>query len=114
MANFRQQKVTNEVKRLVGGIISKEIRDPAVPSMCSIISVNVTKDLRHAKMDISFFDAKVDAAAAVKALNHASGFIRHRLGDEMSTRTVPEVTFVYNNAIEHSIKINELLKKVKK
>lgn len=110
MANYREQKVTNEVRRLLGDIISKEVRDPAVPSMCSIISVKVTKDLKHAKVDISFMDKEKDPEAAIKALNRASGFIRHRLGEQMTTRTVPEIKFVYNSSIEHSIKINELLK----
>ena len=111
MANYRQQKITNEIKRLLGSIISREIRDPAVPILCSIISLEVTKDLRHAKVNISFMDNTNDPNAAIKALNHASGFLRHRLGKEMTTRTVPELTFVYNQSIEHSIRINELLNK---
>lgn len=110
MPNYREQKVTKEIKRLLGSIISREINDPAVPSLCSIISITVTKDLRHAKVNISFLDVKkVDTDKAIKALNHASGFLRHRLGQEMATRTVPEITFVYNESIEHSIRINELL-----
>ena len=113
MANFRNQKVSNEIKRLVGTIIQNEVRDPNVPHMCSVISVKVGNDLKNAKINISFMDAEIDPKAAVKALNRASGFIRHRLGELMTTRTVPEITFVYNQSIEHSIRINELLQKVK-
>jgi ribosome-binding factor A len=113
MANFRQQKVENEVKRLVGNIINNEVRDPSVPSMCSVISVKVAKDLKNAKVDISIMDSDADPKKAIDALNKASGFIRHRLGDIMSTRTVPALKFSYNNSIEHSIKINELLSSVK-
>ena len=113
MANYRQQKVSSEIKRLVGNIINNELNDPRVPNLCSIISVKVGNDLKHAKVDISFFDKDTDPETALKAINRASGFIRHRLGEMMSTRTVPELSFVYNHAIEHSIKINELLQKVK-
>lgn len=113
MANFRQQKVASEIKRLVGNIINNEIQDPNVPAMCSVISIKVGNDLKHAKVNVSFFEKDLNPDAAIKALNRASGFIRHRLGELMTTRTVPQVSFVYNNAIEHSIKINELLEKVK-
>jgi ribosome-binding factor A len=111
MANYREQKVTNEIKRLLGAMISREISDPAVPSMCSIISIKVSKDLKNAKVDISFIEKDIDIEKAIKALNHAAGFLRHRLSEEMSTRTVPELKFVYNKSIEHSIRINELLNK---
>ncbi len=113
MANFRHQKVSNEIKRLVGTIIQNEVRDPKVPGMCSVLSVKVGNDLKNAKINISFMDANADSKAAIKALNRAAGFIRHRLGEIMTTRTVPELTFVYNQSIEHSIRINELLQKVK-
>jgi ribosome-binding factor A len=97
----------------VGNIINNEVRDPSVPSMCSVISVKVAKDLKNAKVDISIMDSDADPKKAIDALNKASGFIRHRLGDIMSTRTVPALKFSYNNSIEHSIKINELLSSVK-
>ena len=112
MANYREEKVSNEVKRLVGTIINSEVRDPNVPSMCSVISVKVAKDLKHAKVNVSFLDPNADPDKAIKALNRASGFIRHRLGDAMTTKTVPELQFVYNNSIEHSIKISELIKEI--
>ena len=112
MANYREQKITSELKRLVGNIINNEVRDPNVPLMCSVISIKVSNDLKHAKVNISFMDKTADPENVIKALNRASGFIRHRLGDLMTTRTVPQLTFVYNQSIEYSIKINELLKKV--
>ena len=113
MANFRHQKVSSEIQRLVGSIITSEVRDPHVPKLCSVISVKVGNDLKNARINISFMDESTDGEKAVKALNKAAGFIRHRLGEIMTTRTVPELRFVYNNSIEHSIKINELLNKVK-
>ncbi len=113
MAKYREQKINSEVKRLIGNIINNEIRDPHVPSMCSVISVKIGNDLKHAKVNVSFLDTEADPKTAIKALNNASGFIRHRLGDLMTTRTVPQITFVYNQSIEYSIKINELLNKVK-
>ena len=112
MVKYRHQKVSSEIKRLIGTIISTEVRDPSVPAMCSVISVKVGNDLKQAKINISFMDEKADPVSAVKALNKAAGFIRHRLGELMTTRTVPELTFVYNQSIEHSIRISELLHEI--
>lgn len=112
MANYRQQKVSSEIKRLIGTIISQEVRDPSVPAMCSVISVKVGNDLKNAKVNVSFMDEQTDSQKAIKALNRAAGFIRHRLGELMTTRTVPEITFVHNKSIEHSIKISELLHEI--
>ena len=82
------------------------------PAMCSVISVKVGNDLKNAKVNISFMDEKAEPKDAIKALNRAAGFIRHRLGELMSTRTVPELTFVHNQSIEHSIKISKLLHEI--
>ncbi len=111
MPNFREQKISNELMRLLGSLINREVRDPAIPLMCSIISVKVSKDLKNAKVNVSFICDKNDSKTAVKALNRASGFLRHKLSEIMTTRTVPELKFEYNQSIEHSIRINDLLKK---
>lgn len=112
MANYsRADRISEEVKRELSAII-RELKDPRLHVMTSVIGVRVTKDLKFAKAYISVMgDDKVkdDALAALKG---ASGFIRREVGHRLNLRNTPEFTFVADDSIEYGAHINEILKEL--
>ena len=53
MANYsRTDRISEEVKRELSAVI-RELKDPRLPVMTSVVSVRVTKDLKFAKAYIS-------------------------------------------------------------
>lgn len=110
MANYsRTDRVSEEVKRELAAII-RELKDPRLPQMVSVVSLRVTKDLKFAKAHISVMgDANV-RKEAFAALKSANGFIRKEVCRRLNLRNTPEFTFIEDNSIEYGAHIEQLLR----
>ncbi|MGL5380964.1 30S ribosome-binding factor RbfA [Clostridium sp.] len=114
MANYRGGRINEEVKREISVIIRDEIKDPRMTAMVSVTSVEVTKDLRYAKVFVSIFgkneEEKKDTFAALKS---ASGYIRREIGRRINLRNTPQVIFELDDSINYGMKIGALIERVK-
>lgn len=112
MANYqRTDRISEEVKKHLSDII-RELKDPRIPLMTSVVSVNVTKDLKYAKAYISIMGDEETKKEAIKGLKSAAGFIRKEIGNRVLLRALPQFSFELDNSIEHGAHINELLQSV--
>lgn len=112
MANYsRTDRISEEVKRELSAVI-RELKDPRLPVMVTVVAVNVTKDLKFAKAHISVMGSESVKRDAIAALKNASGFIRREIGRRLNLRNTPEFTFVSDNSIEYGAHINEILKEL--
>ncbi|MDD4504652.1 MAG: 30S ribosome-binding factor RbfA [Clostridiaceae bacterium] len=114
MAKHRIDRISEEVKKVVSEIIRNDLNDPRISTLCSVVSAEVTSDLRYAKVYISVLGNDEEKKSTMKGLNSAAGFIRRELGKNIELRYSPEVNFELDNSIEHGAYINKLLKEVKK
>lgn len=112
MANYqRTDRISEEVKKHLSDII-RELKDPRIPLMTSVVSVSVTKDLKYAKAYVSIMGDEETKKEALKGLKSAAGFIRKEIGARVLLRALPEFHFELDNSIEHGAHINELLQSV--
>ncbi|NLC32791.1 MAG: 30S ribosome-binding factor RbfA [Clostridiales bacterium] len=111
MANYRNDKIQEEMKRELDRIIRDKVSDPRLTGTFSITRVDVSKDLSHAKVYVSVLEDELKEGI-FKALKSAAGFIRHELMQSMIIRYTPELQFVQDNNIEYGIRIDQLLKQV--
>ncbi len=112
MANYsRTDRISEEVKRELSAII-RELKDPRLPVMVTVVAVNVTKDLKFAKAYISVMGSKEVKRGALDAIKGAGGFIRREIGRRLNLRNTPEFTFVEDNSIEYGAHINEIIKEL--
>ncbi len=91
----------------------REMKDPRVATVTSVIRTELTKDLKHAKVFVSVYDedpARRDEVIAV--LGKASGMLGHAIGGKMTMRRIPALHFVLDDSIAYSAHINELLQKI--
>lgn len=110
MANYsRTDRISEEVKRELSAVI-RDLKDPRLPVMTSVVSVKVTKDLKFAKAYISIMGDEKVVADGFSALKSASGFIRREIGHRLNLRNTPEFTFVPDDSIAYGAHINEILK----
>lgn len=107
-------RISEEVKKEISNIIQNDLKDPRLPSLVSIISCNVTKDLRYAKVYISVLGSEEEKKNAINALKSAAGFIRRELGHRVQLRYTPEIHFELDTSIEHGFHISKLLDDAKK
>jgi ribosome-binding factor A len=110
MANIRYDRINEEVKKTVSEIV-RDLKDPRISPMTTIMSAEVTNDQKQAKIKVSVYD-KDDAAReeTVASLNRAAGFIRHELGNRMDLRQLPQLKFTLDNSIEYSVRIAGILR----
>lgn len=110
----RTLRVAEELKKNISAVIREELKDPDIPMLTSVMEVECARDLKHAKVYVSFYGEDNKPGKALAALTRSAGLIRSRISRMMSTHTVPELHFVEDNSVNHAMHINELLKKVKK
>lgn len=114
MAKYRAGRINEEVKKEVSDIIRNVIKDPRLTAMISVIDVNVTKDLRYAKVYVSIFTkSEKEKNDNLLALKSASGFIRREIGSRMKLRYSPEILFELDNSIEYGMHIDSIIERTK-
>ena len=109
MAGFRSDRMNEEVKKTISEVI-REMKDPRISPMTTLTDVEVTKDLKYAKIKVSVYDEdETVRKSSVDALNHAAGFIGHELGARMRIRCIPSIKFTLDHSIAYSVRISEIL-----
>ena len=102
----RIERINEMVKREISVMLLEEIRDPRL-KFVTILSVDVSKDLQHAKVFFSVLGH--DHKGAQEALQNAKGFIRRLVGQRVVMRYTPEIDFIYDKSIEYSDRIEQTL-----
>ncbi|NLX82441.1 MAG: 30S ribosome-binding factor RbfA [Clostridiales bacterium] len=111
MAQYRQNRIAEEIKKSLDKIIRDELRDPRVTGTFSITRVDPTKDLRYAKVYVSALEED-QLEDMVKALKGAAGFLRRELGYAINVRYTPELQFIADRNIAYGMHIAGVLKQV--
>lgn len=109
MSTIRQARVAEMIKRELSEILVRETRDPRL-SLVTVTNVEVTRDFTFAKVFISSMGTPEEKAAAIRALQGASGYMRGQLGKVLGLRTVPTLAFRYDEGIERGARMFELLR----
>ena len=104
--SFRIQRVRNLIREEIGQMIVKgSVKDPRISRLVSISDVDVSRDIKYAKIYVSGFEGAKSLSQSVEALNHASGFIQMKLAKKMKTRNTPVLTFLADTSIEHGFEM---------
>ena len=111
MSKFRKARINDEFMRTVADAL-RMVKDPRVSTrMITITQCDVSGDLKYAKIYFSLLDSDEDAVRDVlHGLKSARGLIRHEIAEKLNLRITPELTFLYDNAIERGANIFRLLK----
>ncbi len=113
MAFNRTERISEEIKRELSSVI-RTVKDPRMSSMTSIVSANVTKDLKYVKVYVSVLGNEEEKKGTIMALKSATGYIKKEIGSRLNLRCVPHPTFVLDTSIDYGMHINELLNKINK
>ena len=103
----RSERVAAQIRRELAQLIQQEVKDPEV-GFISLSDVEVARDLAHAKVFITVFQTE-KAEATISALRRAAGYLRHRLGQEMRMRSVPELHFHHDASVEAGLHMDGLI-----
>ncbi len=110
MKEKREKRLNSEFQKEIYSILKNKIKNPAISEMFSISEVDVTNDLKHAKVFVSVFSTdKVKAQATFEAICASAKAVRTELSKTMRIRTVPELHFVTDNSTDYGNKIDKIL-----
>ena len=112
MSFKRADRVNALLQRELGMLISEELRDPRI-AFSTVTAVEVTDDLRSARVHVSVLGDDEKIASTMKALDEARPYLRHELGSRTELRFVPELTFVSDRTAERAARISTLLREAK-
>ena len=108
MPSHRMGRTTEDIRRELTAIF-RELKDPRVQGLISIVRVDVSSDLSYCTVYISAMEGMEHAKQATQGLKFASGYIRRELGQRLRLRHVPEMHFKATDSIEYSANISKIL-----
>ena len=108
---YRQEKLGELITAELSDLLRTRLKDPRV-GFASITRVDVSGDLRHAKVFVSVMGTPEEQAATMKGLKNANGFLRHELAGRLTLRYMPELAFKLDTSIEEGARILDLIHKV--
>ena len=109
MAGYKLDRVTSDVRLALSELL-REVKDPRVSKLLSIVKLNISGDMSYATVYVSAIEGSEKTAESVKILNKsACGILRGELGRRLKLRKVPELKFVADNSIENSARISRII-----
>ena len=112
--NHRHERVGEEIAHEINAMLAGELKDPRLEGMVVVSEVRVQPDMKHARVFINVRGMNKEQSDAVKALEHAAGYIRSELIERLQLRRLPELHFSLDLSQEHVERIEQLLKEMKK
>ncbi len=106
--SMRSERVGEQLKKELSEIISQKIKDPRV-GFVTVTEVEVTGDLSLATVYVTVLGNDKERRETLAGLEKAKGFMKTEVGQRMKLRIVPELKFVYDEAIDYGNKIERMI-----
>ena len=103
----RSERLASQIQRELAALIRHELKDPGL-TMISILEVQVSKDLAHARVYFSVLDPE-KVGNAIEALDRASGYLQREIGKQLKSRVTPKLSFIYDDSDIHGRQMSDLI-----
>ena len=113
MSTQRPGRVQEAMRQEISKIVQGEMKDPRI-GFITITKVDLTKDLRYARVYFSILGEDKDKKLALRGLNNAKGYIKGLVADRIKLRYMPEIAFAIDESLEHTKHIYDILDHIKK
>ena len=113
MADKKIGRITSDVLLAMSQLL-REVKDPRVSKLLSIVKVDVSGDLSYATFYVSAIEGYEATKESVKGLKNAAGYLRRELGSRLKLRKVPELRFIADDSISKSAEIMDIIGSFKK
>ncbi|BCJ95184.1 ribosome-binding factor A [Anaerocolumna cellulosilytica] len=112
--SIKNTRINGEVQRELSMLINREIKDPRINPLTSVVAVEVAPDLKHAKVYISVLGDEESQKNTLAGLRSAAPFMRGQLAKSINLRNTPELTFIMDQSIEYGVNMSKLIHDVNK
>jgi ribosome-binding factor A len=108
----RIERLNSVIQQEISQLLRDQVNDPRLTSLISITEVSTSSDLRQTKVFISTFGDNVDKKEILQGFTAASGFLRRQLANRLQLRHMPELSFHFDDSIEHAAEVLKLIDEV--
>ena len=108
MSSYRVMRVAELIQAEIADLLLRHLKDPRL-TMATVSRVEVSPDLRHARVYISHIGTEAEQHAAIAGFQRAAGFIRNQLGKRLTLRYIPLLEFTLDTAIAYGVRISSVL-----
>lgn len=112
--SIKNTRINGEVQKELSVIIREEIKDPRIHCLTSVMAVEVTPDLKFAKIFISVLGNDNEKAETIEGLKNAASYIRSLLAKRMNLRNTPQLNFVLDTSIEYGVEMSKKIEALNK
>lgn len=109
----RRERMAEETKRLLSGIIAKEIRDPRL-GFLTITRVVVSSDIQYATVYVSVLGTEQEQRQTMEILEKVRGYLRREVGHALGVRVTPELNFKLDQSVEEGTRVLQIMQDLKK
>lgn len=109
----RTDRISNLIHRAVSSIIDNNLRDARI-GMVTVTGVEVTKDLKNARVYVSMLGNDEEIDNSLNVLNNAANYIRLCLGEKIILKYTPALRFYYDSSTVDGMRMDRLLDEIKK
>jgi ribosome-binding factor A len=110
--NRRPDRLAEAIREEVARFLNQNVKDPRITGMVTVTAVEVTRDLRTAKVFVSIL-GDGDRAKTFEGLDSLAGHLRARLGKSLGLRSAPEILFRHDESVARAARIDALLTQIK-
>lgn len=108
----RPDRVAEAIREEVATFLSEGAKDPRIVGLVTVTGVDVTRDLRHARVFVSVMGSDSERAATLDGLASVAGHLRSRLGRLLRLRVAPAIEFRVDESIARAARIETLLAQI--
>ena len=110
--SVKNTRINSEVLKELSRIISREIKDPRISPMTTVVAVEVAPDLKTCKAYISVLGSKEEQEDTLEGLRSAQGYIRRELTHSINLRNTPDIRFIPDQSIEYGVSMSEKIDRI--
>ena len=111
--NRRPDRLAEAIREEVATFLAEDAKDPRIMGLVTVTGVDVTRDLRTARVFVSVMGSEAERAATFEGLESLAGHLRSRLGRLLRLRSAPEIFFKQDESIARAARIETLLAQIK-
>ncbi len=108
----RSERVQEVILEEISNLIQKGLNDPRIGGLVTVTGVDVTPNLKYAKVFVSIMGSDKVKEDTLEGLESAKGYIRSHLGKKLHLRAVPELAFKHDETAEYATNIQKLLNEI--
>ena len=110
----RPDRVAEAIREEIATFLAEGVKDPRIVGFVTVTAVEVTRDLRHAKVFVSVLGSDAERQATFEGLQSVAGHLRAHVGRALRLRSAPEIEFRNDESVAHAAKIEQLLAQVRR